>query len=81
MFSSNALPALKCEGDAARFAQEILPLLAPPLANLLRGIPAPLQSGLEEIRLRSGQPIILRSGLRELTLASTGETITDLAQG
>ncbi len=79
------VPALKPGSKHApsedRLSLEVISLLAPPLASLLRGLPAGSLRELEEIRMRAGQPLLLRRGNLEFTVYPGGKIGSDLVKG
>jgi len=64
-----------------RFCCEIVPLLAQPAASLLRNLPSEYSTILEELRLRSGSPILLRSGQKEISVSPDGQVTLDTSKG
>ncbi|HWJ03205.1 MAG TPA: stage III sporulation protein AA [Verrucomicrobiae bacterium] len=64
-----------------RLDLEILPLLAPELGEKLRCISTETKLRVEEIRLRSGCPLVLRTGQGEITLTGNGQTCRDITKG
>lgn len=67
--------------DVEIIHREILPFLAPSIRNLMLSSPANEWKGLEEIRLRVGQPLILRMWDKELSLSSSGHMETNILRG
>ncbi len=74
-------PASKHVPSEDRLYPEVISLLAPPLASLLRGLTAGSLSQVEEIRLRAGHPILLRTGNLEFTAYPGGKAGSEWAKG
>jgi stage III sporulation protein AA len=61
--------------------KEILPFLSLHIKQMMLGMPSECFKGLEEIRLRCGQPLALRIGDRDCSLDEYGRMQDDLGRG
>ncbi|MGI6097029.1 MAG: stage III sporulation protein AA [Dethiobacteria bacterium] len=55
--------------------EQVLPLLAPSIRNILRHAPCPLLNKVQEIRLREARPLILSVPNGEVLLSNTGQQV------
>jgi len=66
--------------NQVRILDAIIDYLAPQIGRLLKTIPPPHLDGLEEIRLRVGQPLLLNMGQQEYALSRQGALVKELRQ-
>lgn len=67
--------------DESIIRNQILPYLAPRINRLISDLPAEYFRGMEEIRLRHGQPLLMKIGDKDITIDSRGKVCTALEQG
>ncbi len=66
--------------NQVRILDAIIDYLSPQIGRLLKTIPPPQLDGLEEIRLRVGQPLLLNMGQQEYALSRQGAVVKELRQ-
>lgn len=64
-----------------RFGCEVVPLLAQPVASLLKSVDSGYRASLEELRLRASRPLLLRCKQGEFTVTPDGKLTQDITKG
>ncbi len=64
--------------DKEMIKRQILPYLSPPLKKIITELNEQQYSNLEEIRLRSGQPLVLKIGDKDYTINLSGQLVNGL---
>ncbi|HWP95920.1 MAG TPA: stage III sporulation protein AA [Syntrophomonadaceae bacterium] len=67
--------------DGAKISREVLPYLSPAIRKLVGNLEEHQLAGLEELRLRCGQPLFLKFADQDRTLNSQGKLQADLTRG